>query len=111
MATLVLSDGKGWTCGWSPTRSSPGGPAGPPAVLDGVVDVPRQRGDHVQLVAPLGQLDDDARHDLAGRRRVGGEVGAEDDELHGSGGSGGVGRSQAGRRRSGGGAYRASAPR
>ena len=97
-ARLVRREGVD-PCDRPPLGRLPAHRPAPPAVLDGVVRVPRQRGDHVQLVAPLGQLDDDARHDLAGRRRVGGEVGAEDDELHGSGGR--AGRAAAGRRSGG----------
>ena len=67
----------------APPRRLPADRPAPPAGLDGVV---RYHGRAVTTCSSwprVGQLDDDARHDLAGRRRVGREVGAEDDELHG----------------------------
>ena len=58
---LVARPGTGGPGGSSPTAcASPADqPAAPPR-LDGVVAVPRQRGDDVQLVAARGQLLDDA---------------------------------------------------
>jgi hypothetical protein len=53
-----------------------------PGRRDPVLDVPRQRGDDVQLVAAVDQLEDDAGDDLAGRCQIRREVGAEDGELH-----------------------------
>ena len=50
---------------------------GAPPVLDGVVAVPRQRGDDVQLVAKRRQLVNDAGDHLTGRRGVRLEVRAQ----------------------------------
>ena len=77
----------------------------PPLRLDAVVRVPRQGGDDVELVAAVGQLEDDPGDDLAGGREVGREVGQRTASFmragpcdSGAGGSGRDGRRRPGRR-------------
>ena len=44
--------------------------------------VPGKRGDHVEFVAHGTEVVHDCAHELAGRRAVGFEVGAQDLDLH-----------------------------
>ena len=53
-----------------------------PAGLEGVMAVPRQGSDDVEAVATCGETVGDGGDDLTGGRHVGGEVGAEDDDVH-----------------------------
>ena len=80
-----------------PADDSPRGAVAPhqataPALLDGVVAVPRQRGDDVQLVAARRQLVDDAGQHPSGGRGVRLEVRAEHDDARSSSGGRHAGR-------------------
>jgi hypothetical protein len=53
-----------------------------PLGLDPVVQIPRQRGDDMNLVAQLDQLAHDARHNLTRWGEVRRKVGTQDGDLH-----------------------------